>query len=174
MKFDLADFVPYLLNRTGVCVAGAFARELKPHGLTIQKWRILAALCHAPDQRIGQIADLTSIDIWTVSRLANGLERQGLVERGRTGDDGRGVVVALSPRGHEVTRVLVPLALEYEDLMLTGFTPDEVDSFKRMLIRAYDNLGLTADREAAPAEPAVAEPPTRDGIPGHQRQIPTI
>lgn len=140
MKFDLAAFLPYLLNRTGVRVAGAFGRQLKPHGLTIQKWRVIAALCHEPAQRVGALADLTSIDTWTVSRLARGLERQGLVERRRTGEDGRGVVVALSPRGRVLAASLVPLAHAYEEAMLDGFSREDVLIFKRLLIRAFDNL----------------------------------
>ena len=67
--FDLTRYLPYLVNRTGVRIATAFGEELRPHGITLQMWRVLAALDHADGQRISDLAALTSIDVSTSSRL---------------------------------------------------------------------------------------------------------
>ena len=58
--FDLTRYLPYLVNRTGIRIAAAFAEEFKAHGITLQMWRVLAALDHADGQRISDLAALTS------------------------------------------------------------------------------------------------------------------
>ena len=40
--FDLARFLPYHVNRTGVRLAIAFGDDLERYGLTITMWRVLA------------------------------------------------------------------------------------------------------------------------------------
>ena len=41
--FDLARFLPYHINRTGVRLADAFGDELARYGLTITMWRAAGA-----------------------------------------------------------------------------------------------------------------------------------
>ncbi len=145
LSFDLTTYLPYLINRTGVELAAAFSREIAPHGVTLQMWRVLAALQHRDDLRISDLADLTSIEISTLSRLVGKMERQGMVTRRRGPEsDGRVVAVALTPVGRATARAIVPVARRYEETALAGFTPEEAAALKRMLIRVYANL----DREA--------------------------
>jgi len=63
--FDLGGYLPYLINRAGVRLAVAFGRELKPHGVVVQEWRVLAALAAHGAQRLSDLAALTSIDLST-------------------------------------------------------------------------------------------------------------
>ena len=60
-SFALADFVPYLLNRAGVRIGLAFARDIEPLGVTLPMWRVMAALWESGDRRLGDIAARTSI-----------------------------------------------------------------------------------------------------------------
>ena len=52
-SFALADFVPYLLNRAGVRIGLAFARDIEPLGVTLPMWRVMAALWESGDGRLG-------------------------------------------------------------------------------------------------------------------------
>jgi DNA-binding MarR family transcriptional regulator len=144
--FDLATYLPYLLNRAGTRIADAFTEEaLRPHGLTITMWRVLAALDHEDGQRIGQIAALTNIEVSTLSRLVDALERKTLVERRRpatraAGADARAVSVHLTAAGRALTKSLIPIALDYETTALDGFSPAEVRQIKAMLQRLFHNM----------------------------------
>ena len=62
-SFTLADFVPYLLNRAGVRIGLVFAREIEPLGVSLPMWRVMAALWERDDQRLGDIAEHTTIDL---------------------------------------------------------------------------------------------------------------
>jgi hypothetical protein len=37
--FNLASYLPYLINRAGVRLAEAFGAELEAHGVTLPMWR---------------------------------------------------------------------------------------------------------------------------------------
>ncbi len=114
-KLDLGDYLPYLVNRVGSIVAEQFGEEaLAPHGLSIAMWRVLAALASAGEQRQIDLADLTSIDSSTLSRLVTRLIRVGLVTRTRSATSNREVVVKLSAKGNAVVSGLIPIAREYE------------------------------------------------------------
>lgn len=144
--FDLASYLPYLLNRAGTRIADAFTEEvLREHGITLAMWRVLAALDHEDGQRVGQIAALTSIEVSTLSRLVDALERKKLVERRRpatraAGADARAVTVHFTPAGRALTDALIPTALDYETIALEGFSPAEVKQIKSMLQRLFHNM----------------------------------
>ena len=138
--FDLGDYLPYLLNRAGVRLAVNFGRHLKPLGVGIQEWRVLAALAAHGSQRLSDLAALTSIDLSTLSRLVGRMVRARLVARGRVNGDRREVRVRLTPRGRRITRGIIPMARRYEQIALAGFSPAEATALKRQLIRLYANL----------------------------------
>ena len=148
--FDLTTYLPYLINRTGVGLAGAFSREIAPYGVTLPMWRVLAALHHRDRLRVSDLAGLTSIDISTLSRLIGKMEKRNLVTRRRSPEaDGRVVTVVVTPAGRAATRAIVPVAQRYEAMALAGFTADEAAALKRMLIRVYGNLSGDALDSAA-------------------------
>ncbi len=152
--FELTDFLPYLLNRAGSRIAESFSAYLKAeHGITLPMWRVLAALRHRDRQRVGALAKLTSIEVSTLSRLLNAMQRRGLVARHRptvqaVGGDARAVEISLTEAGHRLSESIVPMAAHYEQVALAGFTAEEAESLKAMLARLYDNMaGLEAADE---------------------------
>lgn len=138
--FDLGVFLPYLVNRAGTRLAVNYSKILKPYGIGIQEWRVLAVLyVHGP-QRMSALAELTSIDRTTLSRLTARMEGAGLVTRSRTEDDGREVHIAMADRGRETTEAILPHARRYEEIAVSGLAEEEVSALKAMLAKVYRNL----------------------------------
>src|SRR5579862_5849688 len=123
---DLGDYLPYLVNRVGVRIASAFARELVPHGLSLPMWRVLAVLAQDGAQRQIDLAGLTSIDPSTLSRLIKTMQDLGLVSRARSVESLREVEIALTPRGHSIVMALIPRALDYEAMAIRGLDVREI------------------------------------------------
>lgn len=138
--FNLNDYVPFLINRGATRVAAAFGSGLKPHGVNITVWRLLASLNQHASQRIGELSDFTGIEMWTVSRVVSRLEQDGFVERHRGDDDARGVIVSLTPAGRELVETLIPEAQRYEMLILEGFSEDEANCLRTLLDRLFHNM----------------------------------
>lgn len=138
--FNLNDYVPFLINRGATRVAAAFGSGLKPHGINITVWRLLASLNQHVSQRIGELSDFTGIEMWTVSRVVSRLEQDGFVERHRGDDDARGVIVSLTPAGRDLVETLIPEAQRYETLILEGFSQDEANCLRILLDRLFHNM----------------------------------
>src|SRR5580704_6760844 len=96
-KLDLGDYLPYLVNRVGTIIAEQFGAEaLAPHRLSIAMWRVMAVLASNGGQRQIDLAELTSIEASTLSRLVSRLMRIGVVTRTRAANSNREVAVKLS------------------------------------------------------------------------------
>jgi DNA-binding MarR family transcriptional regulator len=140
-SLDLGDYLPYLVNRVGSIIAEQFDEEaLAAHGVSIAMWRVLAALASAGEQRQIDLADLTSIDSSTLSRLVTRLIRIGLVTRTRSATSNREVVVKLSAKGNAVVSHLIPIARTFEAEAIGGLSQEELMVLKRCLRRIYGNM----------------------------------
>jgi DNA-binding MarR family transcriptional regulator len=136
----LDSYLPYLLNRAGARIAAAFGEEVRPLGATLQIWRVLAALREKDGRRMGDLSQTTSIEVSTLTRLVDGMEKKGLVTRRRDPEDSRAVLLHVGPAGKQLTKRIVPIAERYEKVALKGFAPKESDALKAALRRLYANM----------------------------------
>jgi DNA-binding MarR family transcriptional regulator len=139
-RLDLGNYLPYLINRVGFALVASFSATLKPHQLTIDMWRVLAALSNNSGQRQVDLSGMTSIDPSTMSRLVSRLVRLGLVTRSRSETSNREVVVALSPKGRALVQRLIPVALKLEQTASSGLPAKDLAVVKRLLRQIYTNL----------------------------------
>lgn len=145
--FDLWQFVPYLLNRAGHRIADVFAPVLAEFDLTLPMWRVMASLRNDGPQRLGDLSQLTTIEVSTLSRLVGQMQERGLLSRERSGRDARAVTVSLTAEGEAITDRLIPAALHYERIALRGMSEAEVALLKRLLLQVYENMGQPAEPE---------------------------
>jgi DNA-binding MarR family transcriptional regulator len=140
-KLDLGDFLPYLVNRAGMIIAEQFGTEtLAPHQLSIVMWRVMAVLASNGRQNQINLAELTSIDASTLSRIVTRLVRTGLLTRTRSTTSSREVVVMLSAKGNALVARLIPQAYEIETAAAAGLSTEELAIVKRCLRRIYGNM----------------------------------
>lgn len=153
-KLDLGDYLPYLVNRVGTILAEQFSAEaLTPHRLSIVMWRVMAALAAHGSQRQIDLADLTSIDASTLSRLVSRMVRMGLVTRSRSANSNREVAVSLSGKGAALAARLIPVARQCEADAIAGLSREELLVLKRCLRRVYGNM---KDRPAMSSKPRLS------------------
>jgi DNA-binding MarR family transcriptional regulator len=103
-------------------------------------WRVLAALRERDGRRMGDLSIMTSIEVSTLTRLVDQMEKKGLVERRRDTDDARVVALHVTTAGKRLTRRIVPIAERYEQVALKGFAPVEVQVLRAALRRLYANM----------------------------------
>jgi DNA-binding MarR family transcriptional regulator len=138
---DLADYMPYLVNRLGAALVAQFTIDaLLARGLGIGEWRVLAALAGDGPQRQTDISELTTIETSTMSRLITRLVRAGLVSRSRNVSNGREVVVKLTAQGAKAVSQMTPLALDLEAKAVRGLPRRDLTAVKRALRRMHANL----------------------------------
>ena len=145
----LDGYLPYLLNRAGARIASAFGEEVRPLGATLQIWRVLAALREKDGRRMGDLSQTTSIEVSTLTRMVDNMEKKGLVARRRDSQDSRAVILEVTPAGRQLTRRILPIAERYETVALKGFSAREAETLKQALRRLYDNMDGLEGRATA-------------------------
>jgi DNA-binding MarR family transcriptional regulator len=149
--FDLASYLPYLVNRVGVRLANAFGKELAAFGVTLPMWRVMAALRDRRRLSVGRLSEATSIEVSTLSRLLAAMGRRGLVRRRRARTDARSVIVELSEAGARLTQRIIPRALSYQEIALRGFAGSDAEALKAMLVSVHENIAALEEEGAAGA-----------------------
>ena len=139
-SFDLQRYLPYLLNRAAIRITEAFQRELRKDDLSVVMWRVLAVLWHDGAMRLGALAEATSIEVSTLSRLITSMQARMLVSRTRCTEDARAVEVDLTDEGRSIAERIVPLALHYEEKALADMSAADGDALRQLLVRLYGNL----------------------------------
>ncbi len=136
----LDAYLPYLLNRAGARLAASFEKDVRKRGASLQEWRVLAALRERDGRRMGDLSETTAIEVSTLTRLVDGMERRRLVKRQRDPGDARVVLLHVAPSGRRLTGRLLPIAERYERVALAGFSAKEAETLRAALRRLYANM----------------------------------
>ena len=140
-RLDLSGYFPYLINRVGSLFVVSFTVEaLEAENLSIAMWRVLAVLSRNGEQRQIDLAQMTSIEVSTLSRIVARLLRRGLITRARSRQDNREFSVALSASGKKLVRRLIPIARRQERKALGKIPARDLETARRVLRAMYDNL----------------------------------
>lgn len=114
------------------------AQLLTGHGLTISDYEVLLRLSRSPDRRMRRV-DLAGEVLLTasgVTRLLDGLEQSGFVERGTCESDRRVVYAVLTDAGAEKLAVAGESHRAQIDELFTGrLDGDELESLAALLSR---------------------------------------
>lgn len=108
------------------------------HGLTVSDYEVLLRLAHAPDRRMRRV-DLAGEVLLTASgitRLLDGLERSGYVERGSCDSDRRVVYAVLTDAGLAKQRAASESHVaQIEEYFTSRYSAPELVELTRLLAR---------------------------------------
>lgn len=134
---SLSRFLPYQLSLASNAVSGRIAMEYRQRwGLSIPEWRVMAVLGDAGGLTQRDLTRRTLMDKVAVNRACKVLEERGLAARTPNEQDGRSHLLELTDTGRAMHAEIMPLALEMERQLFEGFSPDELDLFRKLLDRA--------------------------------------
>ncbi|MFJ8159844.1 MarR family winged helix-turn-helix transcriptional regulator [Streptomyces sp. NPDC096136] len=142
-----AVLVAVRLMAAGARIGQAGEVHFGRFGLSTGRYRLLADLeDHGGEKSPSQLAASLGVSRATVTGLVDGLEREGLVARRPSTEDGRGNVVILTARGADKLRDLAPEHFRRMEALVGGLTPDERATFLDLLARVV--AGIDALTEA--------------------------
>jgi len=97
--FALDRHVFYWITRVIGARDRQLAGKLRPHGLRVPEWRVLAYLGSLPNSPMGDVADAAALDHTTLSRTVDRLAASGLLARLPDPADLRVTRLALTAKG---------------------------------------------------------------------------
>jgi MarR family 2-MHQ and catechol resistance regulon transcriptional repressor len=110
------------------------------HGLLMTEFDMIAALGNTEGLRMGELANAMITTPGNVTRVAQALEKRGLVERGRAPHSDREVLAHLTPAGEEFFRKhfqgVVAFTTSYMDAALSTAEQQQLAVILKKLIEA--------------------------------------
>lgn len=138
----LAKFLPYQLSITSNAVSGRIAQEYRQRfGLSVPEWRVMAVLGDSGALTQRDLTERTLMDKVAVNRACKVLEERGLAARTPNAQDGRSHHLDLTDSGRAMHGLIMPLAMEMEQRVFTGFSADELTQFRSLLQRVRAQVG---------------------------------
>jgi len=135
-EFDLADFLPYALNRAAEASSRDFQRYYKAqYGMLRTEWRVIFHLGRYGDMTAKRICDLAGLHKTKVSRAVAALEQKRLLGREVLADDRRHERLSLTKSGERVFADLFEAAQSFDERLASKFSHEEQQVLRRCLTK---------------------------------------
>jgi DNA-binding MarR family transcriptional regulator len=105
-----------------------------------------------------QLSNALDIDNSTLTGLIDRLERSGYVTRGPGDSDRRAFRISITPQGLEESNRASPLIRKINEEIKSGFSQEEIETFKRVLgglVERFGKSGVRRRRRKRKEEPKV-------------------
>lgn len=138
----LDDAVAYRIYRTNRLLLTRLARVLAEtgHGLSVEKWLLLAAIQQVGSARQVDLTEPALGDAPNVSRLVEALVRAGLVTRAPDPNDRRARILRLTADGERVTREMMVVAIAERRRVFAGLSTVELEALTGALDHIDQNV----------------------------------
>ena len=142
LDHHLRNSLAHLMGRTSRAVLNRVQKSFTSagHPVTVEQWLLLVNLRNRDGQLHQELAGNTFKDKTTVTRLLDGLEKKGLVERVAGEADRRQKRISITGKGTELLKALGPLATETQSRALQGIDPKELEICRNVLLKVYNNI----------------------------------
>lgn len=138
--FEVRRYPFFLLNRAVSRYNVVVEARLRPIGLDIPAWRVLMVLGERTPRSLSQLSEACVINLSTLMRVVQRMERAELVRTAPNPDDGRITEVWLTDLGRaRLAKARAATAPIYE-AAIKGFSAEEFDQLNGLLGRLFDNL----------------------------------
>jgi DNA-binding MarR family transcriptional regulator len=115
------------------------------HDMTAEQWGVLFVVCREPGLTQSDLAERTSKDKPTITRILDRLEKKNLLGRRQNVNDRRSFTIYPTPAGLALYPELHNASRSYSALVLGGLRPGEVDILRDLLAR-ISAVAATASR----------------------------
>ncbi len=108
--------------------------------ITPEQWAVLIRLWEQDGRAQTELSEVTFRDAPTMSRIVDGLEKRGLLERRAHESDGRVRVVHLTRAGKGLQKKLVPVVERIVQRMVAGIDERALVTTRSTLRAMFENL----------------------------------
>jgi DNA-binding MarR family transcriptional regulator len=126
-----ADCLCLAARRAARAITRAFDRELRPCGMRVTQFSVLAMLQLKGPQSIGDLADALGADRTTLTRNLALIEKQSLIKT-RIGEDARSRIVAITPKGKSALTRAYPAWRKAQSALTESIGASLADSLRRL------------------------------------------
>lgn len=139
-SFQVDRYPFYQLNRVVSRYNVVIEAELRRIEIDIPTWRVLMILGEKCPQPVGQIAKLAVINISTMMRIVERMDKAGLIKSLPSASDGRITELTLTPAGRTKLAAARKVTAPIYQRLIRGFSANDFSQLLDLLSRLYANL----------------------------------
>ncbi len=124
-------------------IVEAFGQRLSESGVTRIQWIALYYLGLYGKISQRELSNMMNVKDSSAGRLLDRMERDGLVERVRSHEDRRIVLVQLSEKGKAYREELIPLGVAFNNDLVEGISENDLKVFEKVLTKMVTNAQKT-------------------------------
>jgi DNA-binding MarR family transcriptional regulator len=136
MSFKKDTSAGYLANHMARLFAAGLQRRIKPLGLSPGQFPALVALWAKEGRTQKELVELLDIEQATLANTLARMERDGLISRRASQEDGRVQEIFLTDKARALEEQAIGSALAQNAEALAGFTEEEKTQFLEFMRRA--------------------------------------
>jgi DNA-binding MarR family transcriptional regulator len=171
--------VGFLIKRCGIVMTQIAERRFESQPVSFTQWMALMWLTQRPHASPTELSAHLGHDMGALTRVADELERAGMVRRERSRHDRRAVEIAITPEGRRVAHAGKRLLADLLNELVGPYSKAEVDALismlQQLLLRLQDaaRLAMPASPESAPSARRAGRttaPASRTAAPGDRNR----
>lgn len=137
----LDDYVTYKVT----VLAQMFGREAariysSKWGLSLPQYRIMTVLSKLPGMSLRELTDQTQMDKGQISRVITQMEADGLITRESDENDGRRLILTLTPSGAQLFQQTIGTAESRQKAILSVLSREELDNLNATLSKLSNHM----------------------------------
>jgi DNA-binding MarR family transcriptional regulator len=140
----------FLIKRCGIVMTQMAERRFQSEPVSFTQWMVLMWLLQRPHASPSELSAHLGHDMGALTRVADELERDGMVRRERSERDRRAVELAITPDGRRQALAGKRLMVELLNEIVAPYTNAEVDTLVSLLQRLLSRLQETAEVSTLP------------------------
>jgi DNA-binding MarR family transcriptional regulator len=113
---------------------------LRQIGIDIPTWRVLMILGEAEPRPVGQVARAAVINLSTLMRIVERMDKAGLITGAPSADDGRVTDLSLTAQGQDTLAQARLLTAPLYRKLIRGFSERDFSRLLDLLNRLHENL----------------------------------
>jgi DNA-binding MarR family transcriptional regulator len=137
---DPSDRLAHLVKDAGKTLARALQSRLSKKSIAYGHWTFLRILWKHNGISQTRLSELAGVMTPSTFAAVQAMEKLGYVVRRQKPHNRKNIYIFLTPAGRALEADLVPLAVEVNDIAVTGLTGKQVEEFREMLIAIIGNF----------------------------------
>jgi DNA-binding MarR family transcriptional regulator len=156
----------FLIKRCGIVMTQIAERRFESQPISFTQWMVLMWLTQRPHASPSELSAHLGHDMGALTRVADELERSGMVRRERSERDRRAVELAITADGRRQALAGKRLMVELLNELVAPYSNAEIDILVSLLQRLLSRLQETVEI-STPSDPQSTAP-----SPGSKRRSP--
>jgi DNA-binding MarR family transcriptional regulator len=134
------ESIGYYIGRMYRKMVQHISVQLRPFDITTEQFSALFQLYKSDEINQKELANRTSKDQPTTTRILDALERKGLIEKKMCKTDRRAYLICLTTKGRLLMDEAIPVEHQALEQVFAGVAPEQMEQLKQLLQHCTANI----------------------------------